>query len=411
MRLTRRAALAGAVSGLFPSAGRADTFCADADIATPAPRRTTPLGAVNGRVLWGVAVGAPGIADERLKNLIASEQPKVVAIANGLKFDHLYNRLPEAGADLGSVANWSDCDAVLSFAQRLGVPVRGDCLSWNDWIPPWLIALAESGGREHARDLFRQHFDAVFAHLASREVPSDAPTLAWCGVVNEPFDPWASRSGPPGWRKGAWLTAFGVEPDGVPGYIHSAFTLADRFARPRTKLFLNETYCDTDRFGPRLRPAMLDTIDKLQRAGRRIDAVGLECHLMPQWMDDPVKPDWRPFVAFCDDIGRRGLEVYLTELDVLDCSVRDVADRDRLVAETMRSFVSSVLRSSAVKMITNWDLSDATSWLRESNVYRSLPRWANCVWAPPCPRPTPFDAAMNPKRARDALADALAKAR
>ena len=413
---TRRALLAGAATLLADAtlahpARAAPTYCIDADATPIIPRRATPLGALNARVRWGVAAGQVTLDDERLRALIAAEQPRVVAIADGLKFDHLYAREPAARAPLASVANWSDCDAVLSFAQRLGVPVRGDCLTWNDWVAPWLTTLARRDP-ERVRDLLRDHFDTVFARLAMHgdaTDPTDAPTIAWAGVVNEPFNPWGSRGdGAPAWRDGAWLTAFGMAPDGVPAYIHSAFALGDRFARPRTKLFINETNCDNDRYGPRMRPAMLDMIDKLQRAGRRVDAVGLECHLMPQWMTDPLAPDWRPFVAFCNEIGRRGIDVYLTELDVLDCARRDAVDRDRLVADTMRSFVSAALQSPAVRMVTNWDLSDTYSWLRESGLRRTLPTWAGCGAEPPCPRPTPYDANYQPKRAREALADALA---
>src|SRR5262249_25679873 len=144
-------------------------------------------------------------------------------------------------------------------------------------------------------------------------------------------------------------------------------------------------------------------VDALQKAGRKLDAVGLECHLMPQWMTSRREPDWRPFVAFLKELSRRGLAIYLTELDVNDCSLRDVAARDTQVAAYTRSFVSAALEVPAVTMVSNWDLSDKYSWLRSndrpSSTYPSLARWADCSLPPPCPRPAIYDEALQPKAA------------
>jgi endo-1,4-beta-xylanase len=109
------------------------------------------------------------------------------------------------------------------------------------------------------------------------------------------------------------------------------------------------------------------------------------------------------------------VSVYLTELDVNDCALRDMAERDELVASYLRSFVTAALEVPAVTMISNWDLSDKYSWLRSDDspnaTYPSLPHWASCVARPPCPRPAPYDEAMRPKPARRGLAEALATAR
>ena len=107
-------------------------------------------------------------------------------------------------------------------------------------------------------------------------MPDGAPVLQAAGLINEPFDPWHPKLGAASWRDGAWLGAFGMAADGVPGYIHAAFEHANRFARPATKLFVNESNCDNDKFGPMLRPQILALVDRLQRAGRRVDAVGGE---------------------------------------------------------------------------------------------------------------------------------------
>ncbi len=111
------------------------------------------------------------------------------------------------------------------------------------------------------------------------------------------------------------------------------------------------------------------------------------------------------------ELAKRNVEIYLTELDVNDCSLRDAGERDQLVARYMGSLVAASLEVAAVTMVTNWDLSDKYSWLRGDGsptaVFPSLSNWANCVAHPSCPRPDLYDQALHPKAARDALAEAL----
>ncbi|MFI4994698.1 MAG: endo-1,4-beta-xylanase [Hyphomicrobiales bacterium] len=398
-----------------------DSFCSDAAGQPPEPPiSSVPLGRASRRVAWGVKLENPGTYDPSLISAIASEEPRFLVIGSGLKFGNLHPQSMsfEGKFEGKDYRTWNECDDIVAISEKLQIPVRGDCLAWNDWLPDWLKDIARRqapGWREMLQGHFESHFESVFSHFGELERNSGRKPMQWCGLVNEPLDPWAASGDRPAWRKGAWLDAFGLAQDGVPSYIHRAFELGERFARlSPMAFFLNETNCDNDRFGPIVRPAMLRLVDALQKSGRRLDAVGLECHLMPQWMSDKLQPDWRPFVAFLKDLSRRGVEVYLTELDVNDCSLRETAERDGQVADYMRSFVSAALEVQAVTMVSNWDLSDKYSWLRENaspnSGYPALGRWANCVFHPPCPRPAIYDQAMRPKAARRGLAQALAGA-
>lgn len=412
--LSRRAWLMGLSAAAFsrvPLAGAAG-FCSDADGLRTTPGAIgTPLGEISPRIEWGVSLGSPAIEDDALVAALGRERPRVIAIANALKFG---DRAPRDAGASETPGRWKECDDIVALALQLGAGVRGDALAWNEWLPDWVKALARerpSGWRDTLRDAFEGHFKAVFAHFGDLRHTLGMQPLRWCGLVNEPFNPWKTSGGFAGYREGPWLDAYGTEPDGVPGYIHRAFALAERHAPPGAALFLNETYCDEDRFSAVVRPSLLRLVDFLQRAGRKVDAVGLECHLMPQWMRDPKNPDWKPFAAFLADLARRGVAIYLTELDVNDCSVRDAAERDAMVERYTRSFVAAALEVPAVTMVTNWDFSDKYSWLREdgtpSAVYPSLAKWADCVARPPCPRPDIYDQSMRPKIVRDGLAQAL----
>ncbi len=427
---SRRALLRGAASSIgallatarLAPAGAA-SFCSD-PAEPPAAARPLgrpfgrPLGRLDRAVTWGVAVATPAIDDPAFVDVLAAEKPRFVAIANGLKFGDLYATEAQClGTSRAlSGANWTECDAVVALAARLGVPVRGDCLAWNDWLPAWLSDIARTrppGWQHRLQVCFERHFTDVFGHIAALDRLMDERTVRWVGLVNEPFNPWVVRDGAAAWRTGAWLDAFGADRDGVPGYITRAFDLGARL-RPSAdvRLFLNEANCENDHFGPLARPAVLKLVDALQRSGRPLDAVGLECHLVPQWMNDPRNPDWSAFTTFLKALAERHVKIYLTELDVNDCSLRDRGERDALVARTLGSFVRACTSVPAVEMLSNWDFSDKYAWLREDGfpqaVYPSLGTQAGCVSHPPCPRPDIYDQAMRPKPARQSLADALA---
>ena len=411
-KFSRRALLSGAGAGALAlaraSGVHAQNYCAEIVAIPRVVNPSRPLGTIGKRVQWGVAIEQPGLYDPELRAAVRLEAPRFLAIASGLKFGSLHPQSMAYRRSNGE-STWGECDDTVTLAKELGVPIRGDCLAWNDWLPDWLKEIARKqprGWQDQLRQDFEAHFDGVFTHF--RQMRPNP--LRWCGVVNEPFNPWVMNGKEPAWRAGAWLEAFGHEQDGVPRYIHSAFALGERYTRGEAcALFINEANCENDRFGPAVRPAYVKLIDSLQKAGRRVDAVGLECHLVPQWMSDPARPDWRPFVQFLRDIAERGVEIYLTELDVNDCGLRDVAERDARVETYMRSLVSAAIEVPAVTMVSNWNFSDKSSWLRERNSggRLSIESWAQCVASPGCPRPALYDESMNPKPARQGLAEAL----
>ena len=421
--LSRRnflAALAGAGLSLDSSGGsRAESVCRDRGRLSASYRsqEQTPLGKIDPRLLWGTHVEGVAIYDKRFVEALAKEQPRVLAVSK-MKFNDLH---PLSMAFEGewrgkSYETWNEVDESFRLAFQIGARVRGDALIWNEGPPsPWVVALAAKrpqGWRDQLHAAFDKYFETLFTHVDALDRQYGAPMMRWCGVVNEPFEPWALEAGKSGWRTGPWLDAFEPASDGVPGYIHQAFECAARYSRAsRPALFLNEASCDSDRFGPFMRKALLALVDNLQRRGHKLDSVGLQSHLAPQWMSDPKNPDWRPFRQFLKELSQRGLAIYITELDVNDCGFKDMAERDRIVADYTRSFATAALEQPAVTMITNWDFSDNYSWLRDASApnaaFPTLGRWADCVADYACPRPTLYDENLAPKPARDALAKAL----
>ncbi len=74
-------------------------------------------------------------------------------------------------------STWTECDDTIALAQDLGVPIRGDCLAWNDWLPSWLTDIAHKrarGWQDQLRSAFEAHFEGVFTHFQHDHAESDA---------------------------------------------------------------------------------------------------------------------------------------------------------------------------------------------------------------------------------------------
>jgi endo-1,4-beta-xylanase len=188
-----------------------------------------------------------------------------------------------------------------------------------------------------------------------------------------------------------------------PGYLDLAYRLA-RKTDPKARLVVNEydIELDTPEHETR-RTALINLLQRMQKAGTPVDAVGVQAHL------DAVGGP--PFSAerlrrFLAEIAALGLTIEITELDVTDeRAPADTARRDQLVADTYRRFLDAALDEPAVNLVVTWGLSDRHSWIvrRETNQIKwrgdGLPS-----------RPLPFDTDLQPKPAFAAIAAAFAAA-
>lgn len=275
------------------------------------------------------------------------------------------------------VWTFGEADRLLDFAAREGMAARGHTLIWNESNPDWLRTLS---ARETAR-VFDEHIERVVSRYAGR-------LHSW-DIVNEPFWPDHGKDG--GWRNGPWLAALG------PSYVTRAFRRAGAIDR-HAKLTLNEAHCEiVGGWGDGIRPRLARLVDDMLDAGVPLHAVGLQAHLKPQWgYDDDA------FLGFIERLSARGLDIYLTELDVDDEAFpEDVVERDRRVAARYGNFLGAALKSPAVKLVVTWQLADRYTFLRNEEVVRQ--RKARFP-----ARSLPFDDRLRPKPAAAAIAAAFA---
>jgi endo-1,4-beta-xylanase len=272
---------------------------------------------------------------------------------------------------VGTHADYQACDRLMAFAADNRLAVHGHTLWWHGSVPADLNDVSD---HDFATAAMR-HLEATTRRYAGR-------MHAW-DVVNEPLDE-AAGDRPDGLRPTRFLKAFGL------GYISEAFRRAAEID-PKAILVLNEMgleYASPE--AERKRRLMLALLERERAGGTPIHCLGIQSHL--DAVDQPRRhPELR---AFLREIRQMGLSVMITELDVSDRQCpRDRRLRDRLVANTYRSYVELVLEESRTLAVTTWGLDDGRSWLA---VEQRRPDGA-------LPRPLPLDRALRRKPAWHAL--------
>jgi endo-1,4-beta-xylanase len=216
--------------------------------------------------------------------------------------------------------------------------------------------------------------------------------IAW-STVNEAVD--AAEAD--GLRKDVpWYQTIG------PSYVAESFRVAHA-ADPHACLVLNEFGFETDdEFDTAAdkRSAALRVIDTLLHDNVPVHALGVQAHLRAADFA-AGKFDPRGYKRFLKDVAARGLDVLITELDVLDDGLPAAnGPRDRGVADAYARYLDAALDGTAVGALMTFGLSDRYTWLQED-----YPRDDG---APR--RPLPYDDQLRPKPAYTALDHALASA-
>jgi endo-1,4-beta-xylanase len=274
--------------------------------------------------------------------------------------------------------DFSGADRLVAWAEAHRMKIHGHCLVWHEAIPAWM---PKTLTRDAAIHLLQTHITTVVGRYAGRMHSWD--------VVIEFIERADNR--PDGLRRSLWLEAIG------PDYMSIALHAANA-ADPAARLDLEDyglEYDDIPWMNEK-RIATLRLLEKLKAEGAPLHALGIQAQLLG---DHP--PSFGPVLRqFLRDVAALGLDIYITELDVKDQKTPgDVAAHDRFVADVYCRFLDVVLDEPAVKLVNTWGISD-----RYSSKSFMAPRADHDV------RPLPYDKALMPKPAAQALFDAFAKA-
>jgi endo-1,4-beta-xylanase len=323
--------------------------------------------AASRNLLFGSAISDPQLKRPELTALIG-RQCSILVPENQMKWRATQ---PEAER-----FDFTQGDAFMAFAEANRMVARGHNLCWHEHNPEWLEATATT---QNAADLLRTHIQTVVGRYKGR-------IHSW-DVVNEAIRP--EHHNPHDLTTSIWLKTIGE------GYLDLAYhTAAD--ADPSALLTYNDFDIETDEPAQeKKREAILSLLHRMRKRGTPIHALGVQAHLRTY----AGLPNFNGLHKFLKQIEKLNLQVFVTELDVDDSSLpADIPERDRLIAEYYKSFLTNILRHNSVKAVLTWCLSDRDSWLQGFRPRKDkLPQ-----------RPLPFDAQLEPKPAFFAMRDALA---
>jgi endo-1,4-beta-xylanase len=255
-------------------------------------------------------------------------------------------------------------DKQMAFATEHGLEMRGHTLVWYGAMPDWTRSIATAAEAE--RELVG-HIEQVMGRYRGR-------IKSW-DVINEPIpdDP-ASRSE---LRPSVWQQRLGE------GHLALALRTAAR-TDPEARLVINEY--DIEHVGDRYRrkrEAFLRLIRDLKLRNAPLHGIGLQGHLRG---DLPIDRDG--LSAFVSELRGMGLEVVVTELDVVDDRLPGPPDlRDMLVAARVFEFLQAIHAAARPSAVLTWGITDKYSWVPIYFKRRDgLPN-----------RPLPLDDAYRPK--------------
>jgi endo-1,4-beta-xylanase len=325
-------------------------------------------------LIYGTTISAAQINTDRKFVDLVQQQAGLVVAENEMKWQFM-NR-GRAGDD-----DYGPADTIAGFALENDLILRGHNLLWYHRTPAWFFDFATSRERERA----------VIERIQQLAGRYRGMVHSW-DVVNEPIEPKDGRAD--GLRTAVFLETLG------PEYLDLAYRVA-RESDPAARLVVNEYDVELDAPDQQARrTALLNLLERMQRSGTPVDAVGIQAHLSCAGGPPFSASRLRRFLA---DLAGLGLTIQITELDVTDENApADPVVRDRLVADTYSRFLDAALDETAVKMVVTWGLSDRHSWIVRRETHES--KWRH-DGAPS--RPLPFDVDLKPKRACEAIARAF----
>jgi endo-1,4-beta-xylanase len=381
--ITRRTVLKGAAG-----AAAAATLGGPA-VAAAARGAGKPLWKLAQRngVVFGTAIATWMFEDEPFMNLVRRQAALLFTMDDFL----WYQLKPSREAEL----NFGPGDAIVAKAKENRQLLFGAHLVWDEgfgegWEEGEMFELSE----QEARDMLFAEPGGTLVETVKRYAEEDH-VVGWI-VVNEIVA--NGDEGERGMRTDyPWYQTIGR------GFVAESFRLARKYDRNAT-LVLNEFGFETvnefgDRPEPRRRNA-LSIIDELQAQNVPLDAFGIQGHLLADRFKERFnRKAYRRFLA---EIADRGLDILITELDVLDDGLPAAERRrDVAIADVYERYLDTVLKEPAVKSVMPFGLSDRYTWLQED-----YPREDGAER-----RPLPYDGDLKKKAAYWELRESLRQAR
>ena len=290
----------------------------------------------------GVAVYPRAVQDSITSTLISHEF-KSMTPENVMKMGPIH---PEPNR-----YNWEPADAIVDFAQKNDMIMRGHALVWHQQYPQWFFKDAE--GNQITKDTLYARMKKHITDVVSRY---KGKIYAW-DVVNEAV---SDQSDKVYREESPFYQIAGEE------YLAKAFEFAHE-ADPDAKLFYN----DYNAVRPEKVERIYTLVKKLVDAGVPINGVGIQGH----WsLFEPTEQDLRTAI---DKYASLDLDVQITELDVSlykwekERREKREDETDEFTPELEQKQIDQykmffdVFRDykGTLTGVTFWNISDRYSWL------------------------------------------------
>jgi endo-1,4-beta-xylanase len=259
--------------------------------------------------------------------------------------------------------NFSSADAIVDFALKHGMQVKGHTLVWHSQLPTWLTN--RSWTRDELMAVLRDHITTLIGRYKDR--------VGYWDVVNEAIDDSGNL------RNTIWLQVIG------PDYIEMAFRWAHE-ADPNAKLIYNDY--GTEGLG-RKSDAVYALVRGLLQKGVPLQGVGLQGHFI---LSSP--PKLEDVSANLSRLAALGVDAYVSELDIrIQTPVSDMKLSDQ--ATLYGAIAEACLSAPNCKAIGLWGFTDKYSWIPSF-----YPGYGNALI---------FDSQYLPKPAYLSLSDTLSR--
>lgn len=230
-------------------------------------------------------------------------------------------------------------DSVLKWASDNGKKVKAQHLVWHGCTPDWIV----NGNFTSAEvnDLMRNFIQQSVTYYKTK-YPG---LVTHYSVVNEAIDDSTNT-----YRHTVWFDKLG------PDYIANAFRFAHQ-ADPNAKLYYNDYGID----GINAKSdAVYNMVSALLNQGVPINGIGLQMHVGLNYF-----PGKQSILNNMNRFGQLGLEVYITEADVVINDDLGGLNNQKLTsqASVYRQIIEACTESPYCKDFACWGISDKYSWL------------------------------------------------
>lgn len=273
---------------------------------------------------FGFAVDYNSLKNNDDYKNIVKQQATIIVPTNELKWTSIH---PSE-----NFYDFKKSDYIINFAIKNNLKVRGHTLIWHNRIPDYILSqnnpiIVENEIKKHISTVVGQYKNKI---------------QSW-DVVNEVINP--SDDKPNGLRDSYWYKTLGER------YIDIAFQEAHK-ADPNAILVYNEWGVEYDtKWSEIRRNDVIKLIKRLKENNIPISGFGIQSHLSTNnymFINDKLS-------NFITNIQNLGLNVYITELDVLNNS--NISESEILVSNVYKKYIDIILKNK-INTIVVWGVTD-----------------------------------------------------